>query len=294
MYPNDLFLGLDLYDIFICIGIVVCILVFGKLADRTALDGKLQNLVLFDAVVSIVFGYGAAVLMQAVYNMAETGKFELASNTGATFYGGLVGGAAVFIAFYFIVGHFVFKDGYHARNFFGTANCAISSVVVAHAFGRIGCLMAGCCHGKATDAWYGIMMHGDLGYRKYVPVQLFESVFLFALFAYLVYRIYHRKSYCLPIYMVGYGVWRYLIEFLRGDSRGATFTSLLTPSQLTALIMIVGGVTLYFFERHFENKHARQIGLDAERIRNGGEKSPQAEESEQNKDETGEQRKGQE
>lgn len=267
MYPKDLFLGLDLYDIFICIGVIVCIYVFGIFADRLFLRGKLQRIVYIDAVISIVTGYECAVLMQAVYNMAKTGKFEITSNTGATFYGGLVGGAAVFIAFYFIVGHFTFKDGYHKRNFFLMADCAISSVVIAHAFGRIGCLMAGCCHGQVTDAWYGIMMHGDYGYDKYVPVQLFEAIFLFILFAFLALRIYKNKTYNLPIYMVVYGIWRYIIEFFRGDVRGGTFVDWLSPSQLTAIIMIIGGVIVYIFEKKYNQKHSEEIYIDAQKVK---------------------------
>lgn len=267
MYPKDIFLGLDLYDIFICIGVIVCIYAFGIFADKLCLRGKLQRIVYVDAIVSILTGYIAAVIMQAVYNIAKTGKFEVNANTGATFYGGLIGGAAVFIGFYFIVGHFLFRDGYHKRNFFLIADCAISSVVVAHAFGRIGCLMAGCCHGKVTDAWYGIMMHGDYGYQKYVPVQLFESIFLFILFAFLVVRIYKNKTYNLPIYMVSYGVWRYFIEFLRGDIRGGTFVEWLSPSQLTAIIMIVGGIVVYIFEKRYNSKHAGEILSDAQKVK---------------------------
>ncbi|MBR5823405.1 MAG: prolipoprotein diacylglyceryl transferase, partial [Paludibacteraceae bacterium] len=46
------------------------------------------------------------------------------------------------------------------------ANCVAPGIALAHAIGRIGCLFAGCCHGQATKAWYGIMMHGNDGYQK--------------------------------------------------------------------------------------------------------------------------------
>lgn len=266
MYPKDLFLGLDLYDISICIGVIACILVFGRLADERGLRGRLQNLAYTDAIIAIVLGYASAVFMQAVYNIAEIGRFEITQSTGATFYGGLVGGAAVFLAVYFIAGHFRFEDGYHRRNFFVMADCAVPSIVIAHAFGRIGCLMAGCCHGNPTDAWFGIMMHGDMGYQKYVPVQLFEALFLFVLFAFLAYRAYKGKNYNLPLYMASYGIWRYLIEFIRGDERGGTFTSLLSPSQLTALLMIAGGVAVFFLERRYISRHAEEIRADAEAV----------------------------
>lgn len=56
-------------------------------------------------------------------------------------------------------------------------------VPLAHAFGRIGCFTAGCCHGKETTAWYGVKMwvevaNGKYDWRTVVPIQLFESIFL--------------------------------------------------------------------------------------------------------------------
>ncbi len=266
MCSEKLLFGLTMYDLMICIGIAVCIMTFDKLADRISLRGKLQNLALYNAVISILLGFGAATLMQSIYNWIESGVFEW---RGMTFYGGLIGGAGTFIAIYFIAGHFLFPDGYHKRNFFKMANCAVSSIVVAHAFGRLGCLCAGCCHGKQTDAWYGIAMNGGV---KYVPVQLFEAIFLFLLFAFLVWRVISKKSYNLPIYMIAYGVWRYIIEFARGDERGETIIKIFTPSQLIAVIMVVGGIFLFLFEQYYEEKHAAEIEADvalvAEKRRN--------------------------
>ena len=263
MYPKDLFLGLDLYDIFLCIGILVCIFTFDKLATRYPLRGKLQSLALYNGIVSIIGGYCSAVLFQAVYNIAKIGKFEIAKNTGATFYGGLIGGAAVFLIVYFGVGHFYFKDKYHLRAFFPLTDCAAPAIVIAHSLGRLGCLFAGCCHGSVTDAWYGIKMYGNYGYTKYVPVQLFEAMFLFALFVFLFVRAYKKFTYNLPIYMVAYGAWRYGIEFLRDDYRGEIFTKAITPSQFIALLMVIGGVSLFFFEKYYTKKHKSEIEGDA-------------------------------
>ena len=262
MYPKDLFLGLDLYDICLCLGILACIFVFDKLATHYPIKGKLQSLALYDGIISIVCGYGSAVLFQAIYNIEKVGKFEITKNTGATFYGGLVGGAAVFLIVYFAVGHFYFEDKYHTRTFFSLANCAAPAIVIAHSLGRVGCLFAGCCHGNLTDKWYGIKMYGTYGYYRYVPVQLFEAIFLLALFVFLGVRAYKRFSYNLPIYMMVYGTWRYGIEFVRGDYRGEIFTKAISPSQFIALLMIVGGVALFFFERYYTKKHKSEIDGD--------------------------------
>ena len=47
------------------------------------------------------------------------------------------------------------------------------------------------------------------------------------------------------IYCIGYGIFRFLIEFLRGDDRGKLF-NLLSPSQFWSIVMIIIGVFLIF------------------------------------------------
>jgi len=249
MCPDKMFLGLTLYDICICIGIIACFFVFCRLADKNGIKVRLQNFTLLCGVGGIACGFGSAILFQALYNIGRDGGFVISTNTGATFYGGLIGGAAIFLAAYFVIGRFVFKSGENKSEFWNVAACAAPAIVIAHGLGRIGCLMAGCCHGELTDAWYGVLMLGNSGYARYVPVQLFEALFLFALFSVLFINAIKGKGYNLPAYMMAYGVWRFIIEFVRGDYRGTTLTEVLSPSQLIALIMIVGGVAVALTEK---------------------------------------------
>jgi phosphatidylglycerol:prolipoprotein diacylglycerol transferase len=102
--------------------------------------------------------------------------------------------------------------------------------------------MAGCCHGAETDAWHGIY-HVSAGV-KYVPVQLFEAVFLFALAAFMFYRTSKKRINGLAAYMVCYGIWRYFAEYFRADDRGSTVVSFWSPSQLVSVLLIVGGAAL--------------------------------------------------
>lgn len=236
--------GIGLYEIFFAVGIVAALVLVRVLADRRKIPAKLQNLLLIDAVAACVVGYFAAVLFQGVYDWFETGVFKLDSTTGATFYGGLIGGAGAFCAIYFGFGHLLFKEGReHIRYLAAVANIAAVCIPAAHAFGRLGCLSAGCCSGKPTDAWFGIYMHtADYGYAKVVPLQLFEALFLFALAGFLFARNWQRKGMCMPAYLIGYGVWRFVIEFFRGDDRGATFISFFSPSQLTAVLLVLAGI----------------------------------------------------
>lgn len=252
MYPDKIFLDMDLYSIFLLVGVIVCMILIRVLADHRKLKASWQNLALFNAVIAVVLGYGGAVLFQAFYNYMDDGKFVISNSTGATFYGGLIGGTVMFIIIYFIAGHFMYKDGYHIKHFRTASDIAAPCICIAHGFGRLGCLMAGCCHGACTDAWYGIVMK-DLGY-KVVPVQLFEALFLFALGALTLVLYLKKKSYLLPIYMVAYGLWRFVAEYLRADDRGATVVDFLSPSQLISVLLIAGGLAVAAVELYVDQK----------------------------------------
>lgn len=247
MFPNVKILGTDLYTVFLLIGVLAAFAVFRILADRLKLRARLQNLCLFTAVGAVIAGYLSAILFQSLYNISENGGLVIDTKQGATFYGGLIGGAAFFLLIYFVFGRFIVKDSIHIVHFFDIADIAACSISAAHAFGRIGCLMAGCCYGRATDAWYGI--HLDFPGYKVIPTQLYEAIFLFCLLAYLCLRVVKRRTYCLQIYMIVYGVWRFLLEYMRDDKRGETIVSFLTPSQLIALLMITGAVALIFIQK---------------------------------------------
>ena len=259
MYPYDIFPGMDLYGIFLCVAALAALISFRVCADHLKLKANLQNFCMATALCAIVVGYFSAVLFQAFYNIGKYGEFRFDTSTGATFYGGLIGGALSFLLIYFGVGHFLFRENReHWKNFGHVTDIAAISITVAHGFGRIGCLMAGCCHGAVTDKWYGIYMVATKS--KVVPVQLFEAIILFAIAAFCAYRLWKGKRDNLPLYMIVYGVWRFVIEYARDDYRGTTLISFLTPSQLTALIMIIGGVALLILRRmRFTEKNDEHV-----------------------------------
>ncbi len=247
MYPKEIIWGLTLYDIMLALAVVTALLIFSRFSSKRRLSARLHNFVLADAVVTVIAGYFFAVLFQAVYNLIASGKFELNENTGATFLGGFVGGAGVLFAFWFGVGAAVFKnrDREHIKALPDLIEVFSVCVPAAHAVGRIGCFFAGCCHGIRVHGFPGVYMEQAGG--RVLPVQLFESAFLILLTVFLWIRADRRKSGNLSFYLVLYGIWRFFIEYLRGDYRGETVVSFLTPSQLISVIMIVFGLCLWFF-----------------------------------------------
>lgn len=232
MYPNDFFgiKDLNLYTILIFVGIYMAMYMLRYQCRKGGVPDKVYRTYLLLGVVSILVGFLSAELFQSIYFWLETGVFEW---RGLTFIGGLIGGIACFL-----LGKVIFIKGESAEYFGTICRYAIPCVLIAHAFGRIGCFFAGCCYGIETDSFLGVTFPGHS--HKVFPTQLFESAFLFVWFFVCL----KYNKYSLPLYFTGYGVFRFLIEFIRGDDRGS-FIPGLSPSQSYCIIMLAVGIVMF-------------------------------------------------
>lgn len=234
-----------LYGVCIAVGVLCCILVLFRFAKGKVSENFIDFL-FYNGIVAIAIGFVFASLFQAVYAYIDNpeGGFDL-FNSGMTFIGGLIGGVLSFL-----IGYFVFRPTLDNRlvDIISLLPCCI---VIAHAFGRIGCFFAGCCYGKPTDSFLGVKF--PFLDHKVHATQLYEAAFLFALFA-LMLILYVKKGFKhnLSLYLLAYGGFRFLIEFVRGDPRGSLVPGL-SPSQFWSVIMIAASVGVYFlFEYAFK------------------------------------------
>ncbi len=127
-------------------------------------------------------------------------------------------------------------------------------LAVAHGVGRLGCLAAGCCHGRAVP--WGIRYgseHADDGLPSrlvgvpLMPVQLFESLALGALAVagsvlVLASGAASRPGGALALYVGGYGIVRFLLERWRGDRRPSFGP--FSEAQWTALFALAAMLAL--------------------------------------------------
>ncbi len=250
--PIPLFGGLSFtfYGLFIAIGILACFFVLYFYTSKKGVPASVKDFVFFTAIISIAIGFLFASLFQAVYNWIESGEFRIG---GITVMGGLIGGAATFLLIYFVGGKLYFKNkqkDFQKKYFNDIFLVAPICISIAHAFGRLGCLMAGCCHGEylgRTPTVGGIWMNGTTyGWGYYVPTQLYEAIFLFALTAVLSVLYFKRSNIIMSIYLISYGVWRMIIEFFRDDHVGKLIPGL-SPSQWQSIVFITLGVAILIY-----------------------------------------------
>lgn len=154
---------------------------------------------------------------------------------------------------FWLGGGFVFLGGFFGGLFFtvlyGLLNTdlnwkkmqfTIVPLLWAHAIGRIGCLLAGCCFGTSTDLPWAIHLHGSSRH----PVQLYEALALIGLTQLLRHRERLQQAYLVQ-YLIGYGAIRWSLEWLRGDEIRGLMLGMST-SQWVAIGMIIMGMILYF------------------------------------------------
>jgi len=136
-----------------------------------------------------------------------------------------------------------------------TLDAMIPGLVVAHGFGRMGCLAAGCCYGKPTGGGWGVKLYSELVDPQFHgiplhPVQLYEASALFLLFAGMmwVFRHRHFNGQVILTYFIAYPVIRSIVEIFRGDLiRGFVIDGVLSTSQFISILIFAAAIAALFW-----------------------------------------------
>jgi phosphatidylglycerol---prolipoprotein diacylglyceryl transferase len=156
--------------------------------------------------------------------------------SGGVFYGGLI--AAVVVAFAYM--------WRHRMPIWSVSDVFAPGIALGHAVGRLGCLFAGCCYGRPTTVPWAITFHNETAQvasshlnRPLHPTQLYESAAELLILGVLL--MLERRGRSFPgrtfwAYMLLYGVSRFIIEFYRGDVRGAV--GMLSTSQFVSVLIV--------------------------------------------------------
>ncbi|MBX2962786.1 MAG: prolipoprotein diacylglyceryl transferase [Cyclobacteriaceae bacterium] len=122
-----------------------------------------------------------------------------------------------------------------------------------HMFGRVGCFMAGCCYGKPTSGFMGVIFTDPACQANPLntplfPTQLMEAGFIFLVMLFLLYfrskKKFHGQLFLL--YLMLYATGRFGLEYFRGDlSRGFVIEDYISNSQFISLCIIAAVAFIY-------------------------------------------------
>ena len=228
---------LDGYGLMIGIGILAGFGLAAYRARRRSLD---PDFLLMASLAAVICGFAGAKLMFWLVSLPELIRhpsfFFESLRDGFVVYGGIIGG----------IGGCVWYCRKKKRDALALLDLLMPSLALGQGFGRLGCLLAGCCYGKET-AHRPWLIFTDSVYAPagipLIPVQIYASLLDFA-HAFLLLSVARRLSgrgRITGLYLVCYSTGRFLIEFLRGDS-GRGNVGPLSTSQFVALFTLAAGV----------------------------------------------------
>ena len=154
--------------------------------------------------------------------------------------------------------------------FWSTIDLAVPYVPLAHAFGRVGCFLNGCCYGKRCDAPWAVRFpqgspvftehayrYQDISVRTDAwsypvhPTQFYSVaglLLIFALLWFLRKKWYPFGGFTLALYLACYGVMRFIVEFYRGDNNPSHLGfGVFSDQQMFALAMLAVGAGLFVY-----------------------------------------------
>lgn len=229
------------YGLMIGIGFIAALFIGLHRAKKKGLDG---DFLFSAAIVCLIFGMLGAKLLYILTVLdkiiANPSDF-LSLSSGFVVYGGIIVGILAGFVYCKIKGKFF-------RTYF---DLVMPSISIAQGFGRLGCFFAGCCYGKETDSWCGITFNNsDFAPNgvSLIPTQLISSAGNFLIAGALIFiaRKQRKPGLIAGLYLVFYGVGRFLVEMLRGDIERGSIGNLSTSQFISIFIVLIGIIYIIY------------------------------------------------
>jgi len=159
--------------------------------------------------------------------------------TGLSYHGGLIG---VLVASTWYIRK-------QALDFWETADLLAPVVPLGYTFGRLGNFINGELYGRVTESpigmYFPLSPHRELRHPSQLYEAFFEGLFLFVVL-WALRRRQWPSGVMLPLYLVGYGLARFVVEFFRQpDSHLGLVFLVFSMGQLLCFVMIASGILLY-------------------------------------------------
>lgn len=249
------------YGVFASLGLLAGYFIIRKRAKNYGWDiDEATDLVFFVMLAGFVGARVFYVINNWSYFSNNLWKIVKLNEGGLVFFGGFIGATLIAILY-------CHKK---SQNIGSTADMLAPAVAMGHAFGRVGCLMYGCCFGaisnakqaisfpKGSNPWYYQLRRGwiesDASQSLSLhPVQIYSSIGNLIICGILILisaKTRARKGLLFSIYLVLYSIHRFSVEFFRGDYSDSDryFNSLRwTIAQVIAIPEFTIGIGLILY-----------------------------------------------
>jgi phosphatidylglycerol:prolipoprotein diacylglycerol transferase len=265
MHPTFFRIGdfeIGTYGVMLALGFFFALSLAGRRAGRFGLTSdKVASLGFFCVVAGII-------VARLTYLALNLGEFLarpaalLFSRSGYVFFGGLLGGILAAVIW----------SRMKKVSFWETADLAAPAIPLAHAFGRMGCFLNGCCFGRVTRLPWGVcfpripppgegppvggeaflqhlhegLVSADSTHSLSVhPTQLYSVIFNLALFSFLLWYTSRRRfsGELFFYYAISYSLFRFLLEMARADV--VRVLGPVSSTQVLCLLVLAASPLLY-------------------------------------------------
>ncbi len=228
------------YGLMIGLGFAVAMIIGSRLSDKLGLSGDhFTNI----AICVLVFGFMGGKLLYIIVNFMDFIKSPLTmlGSEGFVVYGGIITGILSIYIYCRI----------RKLDFLSYMDILSPNVAITQGFGRVGCFLAGCCYGKPTHSHFGVVFpEGCLAPAgvSLIPTQLISAAFNLAVAAFLLFMLkkVRYRGMISGLYLMFYGIGRFIIEFLRGDVERGTIAGLPTSQFISIFMVIFAAGYIYF------------------------------------------------
>jgi phosphatidylglycerol:prolipoprotein diacylglycerol transferase len=231
------------YGVMIALAFLAGLWTATRRASRENISGeKIADIVFWLMVGAIL---GARAVYVATYWKDEFAHLPfreifMIQHGGLVYYGGLIGAM--------VAGSISIR--WKKLPLWKTADVLAPSIALGNVFGRIGCLLNGCCYGRACSLPWAIRFPEDNPLHPPTtpvhPTEIYDALLNFALYLFLAWLFRHKKfnGQVFATYLIAYASFRSIVEFFRGDYPLDQIHYGLTPGQLTSIPIFIAGLAL--------------------------------------------------
>lgn len=250
------------YGIMIALAFIIGSIVGEREARRKGFSPGIVYDLLSSVLIAAIIGARLYYVLFSELSWFITHPFEILAiwKGGLSLHGGIIGGLLAGIGF-------SRKKGLPVWRF---ADALAPSVILGQAIGRIGCTLNGCSYGRPTDLPWGIVFTDPNSLAPHDmplhPTQIYEMILSLILFAGL-WAMRKRISFdggLFLLYVMGYGVIRFFLEFFRGDSL-LVFNLVPIPHAMSIIVFLIG-IGLYLYRNKTRSLITLESGVGKPRL----------------------------